>query len=278
MVEENEDAAQETMSKVSRVAVTAASMAVQALAKQREQRARELAEAEADRARELQTRWDAERAAARAQLATADDVWLDRASPEEAAAAWQTAAVWAEFEPGAFADVESHLAAEIERRYGIDPRTAGTDGLDVAGDMRALADAERVRELEHDEAARDAGARNVAAERDDELGAGIVMTSAAQDAAAERSVELGSADAHGHAANALDVDADGATYDSDARRSALAERAAQGGAEPDAVRARVVAANANGKPGRQATSATSRAAAKTRTPQVAQSRDLGIER
>lgn len=276
MVEENEDAAQETMSKVSRVAVTAASMAVQALAKQREQRARELAEAEADRARELQSRWDAERAAAQAQLATADDVWLDRASPEEVAGAWQTAAVWAEFEPGAFADIESRLASEIERRYGIDPRAAGTDGLDV--DMHALADAERARELEHDEAARDAGARSVADERDDEIGAGIVMSGAAQDAAAERSAELGSADAHGHTANALDVDADGVAYDSDARRAALAERAANSGVEPDAVRARVVAANANGKPSRQATSATSRAAAKSRSPQPAKARDIGLER
>lgn len=277
MVDENEDAAQETISKVSRVAITAASMAVQAIAKQREQRARELAEAEADRARELQSRWDAERAAAHAQLATADDVWLDRASPAEVAGAWQTAAVWAEFEPGAFADIESRLASEIERRYGIDPRTAGTDGLDVAADMHALADAERAHELEHDEAARDAGARSAAAERDDELGAGIVMSGAAQDAAAEQVAERGSAAAHGHAANALDIDADGVAYDSDARRSALAERAATGGAEPDAVRARVVAANANGKPGRQATSATSRAAAKARTPQVAPSRDIGIE-
>jgi hypothetical protein len=120
------------------------------------------------------------------------------------------------------------LASQIERRYGIDPRTAGTDDLEHAGDMRALANSERVREREHDEAARDAGARSVAAERDDEIGAGIVMSGAAQDAAPERSAELGSAAAHGHAANALDVDADGVTYDSDARRSALAERAAQG--------------------------------------------------
>ena len=274
MVEESEDAAQETMSRVSRVAVTAASMAVQAIAKQREQRARELAEAEADRARELQSRWDAERASARAQLAATDNVWLDRATPQEVAGAWQTAAVWAEFEPDAFAGTEARLAGEIERRYGIDPRTAGTDGLEDAGDLHALADAERVREREHDEAARDAGARSEAAERDDELGAGIVMAGAAQDAAAE----LGSAAAHGHAASALDVDADGVEYDSDARRSALAERAGDGGAEPDAVRARVVAANANGKPGRQATSATSRAAAKSRSPQPAKARDIGLER
>lgn len=276
MVDENEDAAKETMSKVSRVAVTAASMAAQALAKQRHQRARELAEAEADRARELQSRWDAERAAAQAQLATADDVWLDRASPAEVAGAWQTAAVWAKFEPGAFVDIESRLASEIERRYGIDPRTAGTDGLDV--DMRALADAERVREREHDEAVRDAGARSAAAERDDEIGAGIVMSGAPQDAAAERSAELGSAAAHGHTANSLDVDVNGIAYDSDARRSALAERAERGGAEPDAVKARVVASNANGKPGRQATSAISRAAAESRSLQAARARDIGFER
>jgi hypothetical protein len=275
VVDETEDPAQETMSKVSRVAVTAASMAVQAIAKQREQRARELAEAEADRTKELQSRWDSERAAAQVQLSTADDAWLVRASPEEVAEAWQTATVWAEFEPDAFADTESRLAAEIERRYGIDPRTAGRD---VGGNTHALADAERAREREHDEAARDAGVRREAAERDDEIGAGIVMGGAAQDAAAEQATELGSAAAHGRAANALDVDAHGIAYDSDARRSALAERAERGGGEPDAVKARVVASNANGKPGRQATSVKGRPAAQPRALRSTLARDFGIER
>lgn len=283
MSEGMEEPAQETVSKTTRMAVTAASMAVRHLGTLRQERAQQIAAADAEEAARLQSRWASERAAARAQVAAADDAWLDRSSPAEVAGAWQSAAVWSQFEPDVFAESEARLAAEIQRRYGIDARAVGVQGVADAGELHALADAERLREREHEEAAADAQARATPIDRDDEIGATIVMGGADEDMAADRAiqvghVQVGEAGFHGDAANALDVDGEAIAYDSDARRSALADRAAAGGAAPDAVHARVVAANASGKPGRRATTAVSRSAAKSRSPHVAPARDIGIER
>jgi len=276
MTEEMNDPARETMEKSTRLAIIAASGAVQLLAKERERRARELAAAETAEAERLQSRWDAERAAARARVALADQAWLDNATVHETAGVWQTAAVWSQFEPDAFAADEARLAAEIQRRHGLDARAVGALGMDENGDLRALADAERQRQREHEGAARSSSTK--ADELEDEVSAGVVLGGISQDAAADRAAaEQADAATFEGSADELDISADDVLYDSDARRNALAQRAASAGVDTPTVEGRVLASNANARPNRLATSRRVRAKAASR-PAPQQAKDVEIGR
>ncbi|WP_159537048.1 hypothetical protein [Aeromicrobium sp. 9AM] len=269
----DEQSAQETIEKSTRLAVSGAA---QLLAEGRERRAREITEAEAVEDERLQSRWDAERAAARVRVASADQAWLDNANVHETAGVWQTAAVWSQFEPDAFAADEARLAAEIQRRYGLDARAAGALGLDEAGDLRGLADAERQRQREHEDAARSAS--NESESLEDEVSAGVVLGGISQDAATDRAAaEQADAAAFERNADELDITADDVLYDSDGRRNALAQRAAAAGVDTPTVEGRVLAANANGRPGRLATSKHARTRA-TRMPAPQPAKDVQIER
>lgn len=271
MAEDIEDPAQEVVSKGARLAITAAAMVAEQIARQRQRTASEIAAAEGAETMRLQSRWDAERAAARAQVNSANASWLERASADEAADAWRTAHVWAQFEPEMFAHHEDRIAAAIEAQYGIDL-------LADPGVLRGLADSERARER-HAELARDGElARELNFDLDDEAGAGIVLSGAAQDAAADRSaIEQGEIVGHGRRADELDAAASDIEYDTDARRAALAQRAASGGADEKTVEGRVVASNANGRPSRLATARRAKAASLGRPP-AAPSKSVDIER
>lgn len=276
MAEEIEDPSQAVASKAARLAITATAMVAEQIARQRQRAAQELAAAEGAEAMRLQSRWDAERSAARAYVGSADEAWLERASVDEATDAWRTASVWSQFEPEAFAADEERLAAAIEARYGVDVHTV--DGRAEAGDLRGLVGAERVREREAEQAREDEQARARVLDRDDEIGATLVMGSAAQDAAADRAAtEQVEVVGHARRAGALDMAADDIEYDTDARRTALAQRATAGGADKKTVEGRVVASNANSRPGRQATERRARPPSMSRPPQ-APGKNAEIER
>lgn len=278
MAEEIEDPSQAVVSKAARLVITAAAVAAEQIARQRQRAAQDLAAAEGAEAERLQSRWNAERSAALARVSSADDGWLERASVDEAADVWRTANVWSQFEPEAFAADEARLAAAIEARYGVDVREAVAAGRSDAGNLRAMADAERARERQAEQAREDEQARERAAESEDEVGTGIVLGGAAQDAAADRAAaEQAEVIGHGRRADALDVGADEIEYDTDARRAALAQRATAGGADEKTVEARVVASNANGRPGRQATTRRARPTTMGRPP-ASPGRNVEIKR
>ena len=236
MAEEIEDPSQAVVSKAVRLAITTAAMMAEQVARQCRRAAQDLAAAEGAETERLQSRWNAERSAAHTYVGSADDAWLERASVDEAAAAWRTASVWSQFEPETFA--------------------ADVDGRAEAGDLRGLANAERAREREAEQAREAERARERVLARDDEIGASLMMGRATQDAAVDRTATVG----HARRAAALDVDADEIEYDTSARREALSQRATAGGADAKTVGARVVASNANGRPARQATTSCGRTA------------------
>lgn len=278
MAEEIEDPSQAVVSKAARLAITAAAVAAEQIARQSQRAAQDLAAAEGAEAERLQSRWNAERSAARTYVGSADDGWLERASVDEATEVWRTANVWSQFEPEAFAADEARLAAAIEARYGVDVRRVDVDWRAESGDLRGIADAERAREREAEQAREAERARERVLDRDDEFGAGLVISGAGQDAVDDRAAtEQGEVVGRARRAAALDVAADDVDYDTDTRRASLAQRAAAGGADEKTVEGRVVASNANGRPGRQATVRRGKRTAMER-PSAGTSKSAEIER
>ncbi|TNB67267.1 hypothetical protein FHJ30_21100 [Arthrobacter sp. BB-1] len=101
------------------------------LARMREEEQRNIAAAEEHRARQLQERFDAQRAAARAQLApTARDDWWDKATPEMIQQAHQTATAWKAYDPEA-SQASEHIRDQVQARYGIDVNNTGADEASV---------------------------------------------------------------------------------------------------------------------------------------------------
>ena len=93
-------------------------------------------------ARELSTRFEAERGAARASLAPVQQSeWWNQASPREIADVHETATAWRDFDFVA-ADAGDTIRCEVHERYGIDVDAAGADAAAVAA---ALVQAERDR-------------------------------------------------------------------------------------------------------------------------------------
>ena len=129
-------------------------------------------------ARQLQERFDAQRAAARAQLApvTRDD-WWDKATPDMIERAHQTATAWKTFDPDA-AQAAEKISEQVQARYGIDVNNTGADEASVS---EALARAQHAR-LEADNERTKASA----ARTDEEVAAAAVAGANRQDSAAQQ--------------------------------------------------------------------------------------------
>jgi hypothetical protein len=113
------------------------------LARMREEEQRRIATAEEHRARQLQERFDAQRAAARAQLAPiARDDWWDKATSEMIERVHQTATAWKGYDPEA-AQASEHIRNQVEARYGIDVNNTGADEASVSA---ALTRAQQARD------------------------------------------------------------------------------------------------------------------------------------
>jgi hypothetical protein len=112
------------------------------LARMREQEQRTIAAAEEQRARELQERFDAQRAAARAQLAPISrEDWWDKATPEMIQRVHETATTWKAYDPEA-AHASDEIREQVQSRYGIDVNNTGADEASVS---KALARAQQAR-------------------------------------------------------------------------------------------------------------------------------------
>jgi hypothetical protein len=98
----------------------------------REQEQRTIAAAEEQRARELQERFDAQRAAARAQLAPVSrEDWWDKATPEMIERVHETATTWKAYDPEA-AQAAGKISEQVQSRYGIDVNNTGADEASVS--------------------------------------------------------------------------------------------------------------------------------------------------
>jgi hypothetical protein len=181
------------------------------LARMREEEQRNIAAAEEHRARQLQERLDAQRAAARAQLApTARDGWWDKAAPQMIEQAHQTASAWKAYDPEA-AQAAEHIRNQVQSRYGIDVNNTGADEASVSA---ALTRAQEAR----------------SGERTDEVMAGAAVAGAnRQDIAAQKARNQATA------------------YDSPERRQHLAE-SLEGKDDREAVNSRLLADKHQGTP------------------------------
>jgi colicin import membrane protein len=148
------------------------------LARMREEDQRIIAAAEEHRARELQERFDAQRAAARAQLApTAREDWWDKATPEMIEHAHQTATAWKTYDPHA-AEAADRIREQVQRRYGIDVDNTGADEASVSAALSRAQQARGQAEAERTKAA---------AARTDEAVAGAAVAGGSRQDRADRS-------------------------------------------------------------------------------------------
>jgi len=125
-----------------RIALTVAAQMGARLARLREELARTRQAQTEQQSRELQVRFDAERAAARAELAPVyERSWWDAASVEQIANAHETATAWHGIDPEADRAGE-RIAQEVQDRYALDVRNLDADPAAV---REAIAQAERAR-------------------------------------------------------------------------------------------------------------------------------------
>lgn len=141
MAEENDGIA-DALDGQLRIALTVAAQLGARLARIREELARTRQAQTEQQNRELQARFDAERAAARAELAPVyERSWWDAASVEQIANAHETATAWHGIDPEADRAGE-RIAEEVQERYGLDVRNLDADPAAVRD---AIARAERAR-------------------------------------------------------------------------------------------------------------------------------------
>ncbi|WP_211882925.1 hypothetical protein [Pseudarthrobacter albicanus] len=221
-----------------RTGLMVASRIGEQLARMREQDQRDIAAAEEHRARQLQERFDAQRAAARAQLApAARDDWWDKATPDMIERAHQTATAWKGYDPEA-AQASEHIRNQIQASYGIDVNNTGADEASVSA---ALTRAQQARAEADNERTKATAART-----DEAMAVAAVEGANRQDYAAQR----------GQREQA---------YDSPGRRQQLAE-SLDGKGDREAVNSRLLADKHQGAP---ATAAVAQKPSLARTSKMA---------
>ncbi|OJX78885.1 hypothetical protein [Leifsonia sp. 71-9] len=141
MAEENDGIA-DALDGQLRIALTVAAQLGARFARIREELARTRQAQTEQQNRELQARFDAERAAARAELAPVyERNWWDSANLEQIANVHETATAWHGIDPEADRAGE-RIAQEVRDRYGLDVQDLDADPSAV---REALARAERAR-------------------------------------------------------------------------------------------------------------------------------------
>jgi hypothetical protein len=236
---EESDGIEEAIEGQLRVVVTAAGQVAERMVRMREEDRRRAASRHAAQARELESRFDAQRRAARAELASVHQPdWWDRAGPGEIGHAWQVARAWASEDPEAVR-AEQRIRAELQGRYGVDVDATGPD----AATMRAALDQAR---LDRDQAGQErhrAEAETAEAQR-------LLADAAHQDQLAADARSGAGADPDEQAAAAVEVEQRAvlagqpssdarSLYDSAQRRASTAERLQAQGLDGDLVATRM---------------------------------------
>jgi hypothetical protein len=222
-----------------RTGLMVASRIGEQLARMREEDQRTIAAAEEHRARQLQERFDAQRAAARAQLApVARDDWWDKATPAMIERAHETATAWKAYDPEA-AQATERIRDQVQARYGIDLNNTGANEASVS---EALTRAQQTRFEADDERTKASAART-----DEAVAAATVAGANRQDNAAQQAQAAGPA------------------YDSPERRQQMAE-SLEGKGDREAVASRLLADKHQGAP---ATAAVAQKPSLARTAKMA---------
>lgn len=203
-----------------RAGLMAAARIGEQLARMREEQQRSIQQAEESRARELQERFNASQAAARAQLdPVSRDDWWDKATPEMIERAHETAEAWKGHDPVA-AEHAGTIRDQVQDRYGIDVNNAGATEQDISS---AVTQAQAARQLAENERS------TAAAARGDEVIAGAAMAGANREDRARAN------------------DSGEPAYDSSERRQQLAKNL-ENHPDREAVNARLVADRHQGTP------------------------------
>lgn len=117
---EETDGIEEAFEGQLRVLVTATSQIAERIAREREQALRQAEARSQQEARELQSRMEAERRAARAELSNVyREQWWNQASPEQIGHAYQVARAWEREDPEAVR-AQQRMRDELRTRYGVD--------------------------------------------------------------------------------------------------------------------------------------------------------------
>lgn len=222
-----------------RTGLMVASRIGEQLARMREGEQRNIAVAEEHRARQLQERFDAHRAAARAQLApVARDDWWDKATPEMIDRVHETATAWKAHDTEA-AQSSEKIRDQVQARYGIDVNKTGADEASVSA---ALARAQQARSEAENERTK------ASAERSDDVAAVAAVASANEQDNATKKAQAEPA------------------YDSPERRQQLAE-SLEGKGDRETVNSRLLADKHQSTP---ATAAVAQEPSLARTSKMAQ--------
>lgn len=138
------DGIDEALGNSMRTSLMAAGRIAEQLARVAENKMRHKEAHSAQESRELQSRFDTERLAARAQLAVVDHKeWWDTADAAGITEAWQTANAWRSLDP----EIErsaTRIQSEIGDRWGIDPQDTGARPDQVREYLQRILEASRI--------------------------------------------------------------------------------------------------------------------------------------
>ncbi|WP_248243305.1 hypothetical protein [Microbacterium kunmingense] len=262
---EESDGIQEAFDGQLRIAVTAAGRIGEALARAREDAARRAQAHSEQEARELSSRFEAEKRAARVELGGVyRSDWWDRATPEQIGGALTTARAWGSEDPEAVR-AEGRIRDELRTRYGVDVNNTGADPAAVqaaveAEQQRRQSDTERQRSAtEQAEAvalSRQADAADRAAEAARTSADVAPGEGEREQAQVQAEREQNRADATREKAEPL--------YDSAERRERDASDLQRRGVGEDAISAKMAADVSQGKPATAAVQAQQRQSVKAR--------------
>lgn len=248
-----------------RIAVTAAGRIGEALARAREDAARRAQAQSEQEARELSSRFEAEKRAARVELGSVyRSDWWDRATPEQIGGALTTARAWGSEDPEAVR-AEGRIRDELRTRYGVDVNNTGADPAAV----QAAVEAERLRRQSDTERQRSAAeqAEAVALSRQaDEADRAAEAARTSADVApddGEREQAQAQAEREQNRADATREKVE-PLYDSAERRERDADKLEQRGVGKEAVSAKMAADVSQGKPATAAVKAQQTQSAKAR--------------
>ena len=263
-----------------RIALTVATQMAERFARLREELARTAQARTEQQTRELQTRFDAQKNAARASLAPDKQTeWWSHAGVDDIAAAYETAEAWRAVDDD-IVRTSDRMREELRSRYGVDVDNLGAG---PATDRDAITRAEQDRSsaaVIRDESVEDyAEAATLLAAADQ-----LDKQAEEQDRERERQANAADEPAEGLSREELTGKADvfrddaAAAYDSAERRDAFAADMEKDGVDPELQKTRLVADRDNAthpsaavatKPGKQAKARTRtrpRASTRTRRP------------
>lgn len=248
-----------------RIAVTAAGRIGEALARAREDAARRAQAQSEQEARELASRFEAEKRAARVELGSVyRSDWWDRATPEQIGGALTTARAWGS-EDSEAVRAEGRIRDELRTRYGVDVNNTGADPAAVqaaveAEQLRRQSDTERQRSAT--EQAEAVALSRQADEADRAAEAARMSADVAPDEAEREEAQV-QAEREQNRADATREKAE-PLYDSAERRERDADKLEQRGVGKEAVSAKMAADVSQGKPATAAVKAQPAQSAKAR--------------